>query len=107
MTVTARSDDCKANKRVDLTIYLCRYKVSVTARSDVPYFGPSLPSPAIVKRGPELREWLLAKLINAETACYKGTKQFFLKKNCPLTVFLPQESSILKEMTEDIFCALR
>ena len=29
-----------------------KYRVSVTARSDVPYFGPSLPSPLVFKRGP-------------------------------------------------------
>jgi len=51
-----------------------RYRVTVTARGDVPYFGPSLPSPPIFKRGPEFREWLLCKLINAETACYKAEK---------------------------------
>ena len=51
-----------------------RYRVTVTARGDVPYFGPSLPSPPVFKRGPEFREWLLCKLINAETACYKAEK---------------------------------
>ena len=50
------------------------YRVSVTARSDVPYFGPSLPSPPVFRRGPQFREWLLNKLINAETACYKAEK---------------------------------
>ena len=42
------------------------YKVSVTARSDVPYFGPSLPNPPVFKRGEEFKEFLLTKLINAE-----------------------------------------
>ena len=42
-------------------------------RSDVPYFGPSLPSPPVFRRGPQFREWILNKLINAETACYKVT----------------------------------
>ena len=50
------------------------YRVSVTARSDVPYFGPSLPSTPVFRRGPQFREWLLNKLINAETACYKAEK---------------------------------
>ena len=26
----------------------------------------------ILKRGPKLRDWILAKLINAENACYKS-----------------------------------
>ncbi|XP_060942255.1 rap1 GTPase-activating protein 2-like [Limanda limanda] len=50
------------------------YKVSVTAREDVPPFGPPLPSPAIFKKGPEFREFLLTKLINAELACYKSER---------------------------------
>ncbi|CAI5796743.1 GTPase-activating 1-like isoform X1 [Podarcis lilfordi] len=50
------------------------YKVSVTARDDVPFFGPSLPNPAIFKKGTEFREFLLAKLINAEHSCYHADK---------------------------------
>ncbi|XP_067112751.1 rap1 GTPase-activating protein 2-like [Osmerus mordax] len=50
------------------------YKVSVTAREDVPPFGPPLPNPAVFKKGPEFREFLLTKLINAETACYKSDR---------------------------------
>ncbi|XP_066552414.1 rap1 GTPase-activating protein 2a isoform X10 [Amia ocellicauda] len=50
------------------------YKVSVTAREDVPSFGPPLPNPAVFKKGPEFREFLLTKLINAENACYKSDK---------------------------------
>lgn len=50
------------------------YRVTVTARSDVPYFGPSLPSQSLFRKGPQFREWLLNKLINAETACYKAEK---------------------------------
>ena len=48
--------------------------MSVAARNDVPFFGPTLPSPAVFKKGPELREFLLTKLINAENACYKAEK---------------------------------
>ncbi|XP_027900805.1 rap1 GTPase-activating protein 2a isoform X2 [Xiphophorus couchianus] len=50
------------------------YKVSVTAREDVPPFGPPLPNPPVFKKGPEFREFLLTKLINAENACYKSDK---------------------------------
>uniref|UniRef100_A0A7N8YFX9 RAP1 GTPase activating protein b n=1 Tax=Mastacembelus armatus TaxID=205130 RepID=A0A7N8YFX9_9TELE len=50
------------------------YKVSVTARDDVPFFGPTLPDPAIFKKGPEFREFLFTKIINAEYACYKAEK---------------------------------
>ncbi|KTF75450.1 hypothetical protein cypCar_00038655, partial [Cyprinus carpio] len=50
------------------------YKVSVTAREDVPPFGPPLPNPAVFKKGPEFREFLLTKLINAENACCKSDK---------------------------------
>ncbi|XP_067382613.1 rap1 GTPase-activating protein 1-like isoform X12 [Channa argus] len=50
------------------------YKVSVTARDDVPFFGPALPNPAVFKKGPDFREFLFTKLINAEQACYKADK---------------------------------
>ncbi|XP_066547636.1 rap1 GTPase-activating protein 1 isoform X10 [Amia ocellicauda] len=50
------------------------YKVSVTARDDVPFFGPTLPDPAIFKKGPEFHDFLMTKLINAEYACYKAEK---------------------------------
>ncbi|XP_062827828.1 rap1 GTPase-activating protein 1 isoform X5 [Anolis carolinensis] len=50
------------------------YKVSVTARDDVPFFGPPLPNPAVFKKGTEFREFLLAKLINAEYSCYHAEK---------------------------------
>uniref|UniRef100_A0A3B3IMF2 RAP1 GTPase activating protein 2a n=1 Tax=Oryzias latipes TaxID=8090 RepID=A0A3B3IMF2_ORYLA len=50
------------------------YKVSVTAREDVPSFGPPLPNPPVFKKGPEFRDFLLTKLINAENACYKSDK---------------------------------
>lgn len=48
--------------------------MSVTARDDVPFFGPTLPSPSIFRKGPEFKEFLLTKLINAENACYKAHK---------------------------------
>ncbi|XP_078142802.1 rap1 GTPase-activating protein 2-like [Centroberyx gerrardi] len=50
------------------------YKVSVTAREDVPPFGPPLPNPAVFRKGLEFRDFLLTKLINAETSCYKSDR---------------------------------
>ncbi|GCB62453.1 hypothetical protein scyTo_0004251, partial [Scyliorhinus torazame] len=50
------------------------YKVSVTAREGVRLFGPPLPTQPVFKKGPEFREFLLTKLINAESACYKSEK---------------------------------
>ncbi|TNM84753.1 hypothetical protein fugu_008931 [Takifugu bimaculatus] len=50
------------------------YKVSVTAREDVPLFGPPLPNPAVFRKGREFREFLLTKLINAELASYKSDR---------------------------------
>uniref|UniRef100_A0A8C4DDF7 Rap-GAP domain-containing protein n=1 Tax=Dicentrarchus labrax TaxID=13489 RepID=A0A8C4DDF7_DICLA len=46
--------------------------VSVTAREDVPPFGPVLPDPPIFTERSLLREFLLTKLINAEISCYKA-----------------------------------
>ena len=72
-----------------------RYRVSVTARADVPYFGPSLPSPPIFRRGPEFREWLLCKLINAETACYKAEKFSKLEQRTRTSLL----SNLVEELT--------
>jgi len=71
-----------------------KYRVSVTARSDVPYFGPSLPSPPVFKRGPEFKEWILNKLINAETACYKAEKFSKLEQRT--------RSSLLANLVEEL-----
>ncbi|TRY89495.1 hypothetical protein DNTS_016068 [Danionella cerebrum] len=50
------------------------FQVCVTAREDVPPFGPPLPTPPIFTEGSILREFLLTKLINAEISCYKAEK---------------------------------
>uniref|UniRef100_UPI003AAD952F rap1 GTPase-activating protein 2 isoform X1 n=1 Tax=Centroberyx gerrardi TaxID=166262 RepID=UPI003AAD952F len=50
------------------------YQVSVTAREDVPPFGPVLPDPPIFTDHSLLREFLLTKLINAEISCYKAER---------------------------------
>ncbi|KAJ9597843.1 hypothetical protein L9F63_011338, partial [Diploptera punctata] len=71
-----------------------RYKVSVTARDDVPFFGPTLPTPAVFKKGPEFKEFLLTKLINAENACYKAEK--FAKLE------LRTRSSLLQSLTDEL-----
>ena len=71
------------------------YRVSVTARGDVPYFGPSLPSPPVFRRGPQFREWLLNKLINAETACYKAEKFSKLEQRTRSTLL----TNLVEELT--------
>jgi RAP1 GTPase activating protein 1 len=71
-----------------------RYKVSVTARDDVPFFGPSLPNPAIFKKGSEFKEFLLTKLINAENACYKADKFAKLEQRT--------RSSLLQNLVEEL-----
>ncbi|CAB3403741.1 unnamed protein product [Caenorhabditis bovis] len=59
---------------VDALTDRVRYRVSVAARDDVPFFGPTLPSPSIFKRGQDFRNFILTKLINAENAAYKSSK---------------------------------
>ncbi|XP_061075184.1 rap1 GTPase-activating protein 2 [Conger conger] len=50
------------------------FQVSVTAREDVPPFGPPLPDPPIFTECPGFRHFLLTKLINAEISCYKADR---------------------------------
>lgn len=68
--------------------------MSVTARKDVPFFGPTLPTPAVFHHGPEFKEFLLTKLINAENACYKAEK--FAKLE------LRTRSSLLQTLTDEL-----
>ncbi|XP_036340854.1 rap1 GTPase-activating protein 1 [Rhagoletis pomonella] len=77
-----------------------RYKVSVTARCDVPLFGPTLPNPAIFRKGQDFKEFILTKLINAENACYKAEKfaKLELRTRTSLLQNLVEE---LKEKTRD------
>jgi RAP1 GTPase activating protein 1 len=70
------------------------YRVTVTARADVPYFGPAHPSPPLFRRGIQLREWILNKLINAETACYKAEKFSKLEQRT--------RASLLSNLVEDL-----
>ncbi|CAL4078100.1 unnamed protein product [Meganyctiphanes norvegica] len=51
-----------------------RYQVSVTARSDVPFFGPNLPTSAIFNKDSNFKNFLLTKLINAELSCLKAER---------------------------------
>lgn len=71
-----------------------RYKVSVTARDDVPFFGPTLPTPSVFRHGPEFKEFLLTKLINAENSCYKADK--FAKLE------LRTRTSLLETLTDEL-----
>ncbi|KAF0767708.1 rap1 GTPase-activating protein 1 isoform X3 [Aphis craccivora] len=77
-----------------------RYKVSVTARDDVPFFGPTLPNPAVFRHGPDFKQFLLTKLVNAENACYKAHKfaKLELRTRTSLLHSLCEE---LKDKTKD------
>ncbi|KAK6628127.1 hypothetical protein RUM44_010609 [Polyplax serrata] len=70
------------------------YKVCVTARDDVPDFGPALPSPSIFRKGPEFKDFLLAKMMNAETAAYKAEKFSKLE--------LRTRTSLLQSLVEEL-----
>ncbi|KAG7223107.1 hypothetical protein INR49_015866 [Caranx melampygus] len=47
--------------------------VCYSERGCTSFWTPS-PNPAVFKKGPEFRDFLLTKLINAENACYKSDK---------------------------------
>lgn len=66
----------------------------MTARHDVPFFGPTLPTPAVFQHGPEFKEFLLTKLINAENACYKADKFAKLEQRT--------RTSLLQSLTEEL-----
>ena len=47
-------------------------QVSIACKDRVPEFGPYLCSPPLFKKGPEFRDWVLTKLLNAEFNCHKA-----------------------------------
>ena len=51
-----------------------RYQVATSQAQDIPIFGPAIPDGGIFVQGEEFREFLLAKLINAECASRDCTK---------------------------------
>ncbi|XP_063168502.1 signal-induced proliferation-associated 1-like protein 3 [Candoia aspera] len=51
-----------------------RYSVAVTRSKDVPPFGPAIPSQATFHKSGVFRDFLLAKVINAENAAHKSDK---------------------------------
>ncbi|XP_072175263.1 rap1 GTPase-activating protein 1-like isoform X3 [Diadema setosum] len=82
-----------------------KYKVTITARNNVPPFGPNLPSPSIFKKGAELKEFLLCKLLNAEHACYKAQKFASIQARTR-SALLDHLYHDLMSKNEDIFCAV-
>ena len=58
---------------LDLDDPLTSYRVCVTARADVPAFGPHLEGDGVLTAD-QVREFLLPKLINAEHASYRANK---------------------------------
>ncbi|XP_067316976.1 signal-induced proliferation-associated 1-like protein 3 [Anolis sagrei] len=50
------------------------YSVAVTRSKDVPPFGPAIPNRAVFRKSDVFRDFLLAKVINAENAAYKSDK---------------------------------
>lgn len=72
-----------------------RYRITVTARDGVNFFGPTLTDPSVpMRKGAELREFLLTKLLNAENACYKAQK--FAKLE------LRTRTALLTNLVEDL-----
>ncbi|XP_072107105.1 rap1 GTPase-activating protein 1-like [Mobula birostris] len=76
--VVVRAESAGTGERV--------YRVSVTARDGVPWFGPALPNPAVFPEGPEFREFLLTKLINAEYSSYRSERFSALEERTRGTV---------------------
>lgn len=73
-----------------------RYRVAVTARLDVPFFEPKLPVPAEFDAGPEFREFILQKLINAENASYRAEQFARLEART--------RSSLLQTLHDQLVC---
>ncbi|KAI6194084.1 Rap-GAP domain-containing protein [Aphelenchoides besseyi] len=73
-----------------------RYRVSVAARDDVPFFGPTLPAPSIYRKGQDFRNFLLTKLINAENAAYKAHKFSILAERTRVSLLDALHANLLE-----------
>ena len=91
---------------IDPCTSITRYRVSVVAQRDVPGFGPPLPSvqsisstagqSAIFDKGLAFKDFLLAKLINGERACYRASKFQALHQRTRATLLV----NLAKELRE-------
>ena len=82
---------------IDPCTSITRYRVSVVAQRDVPPFGPPLPAhSAIFDKGLAFKDFLLAKLINGERACYQATKFQALHQRTRATLLV----NLAKELRE-------
>lgn len=55
-------------------LYFCLCSVAVTRSQDVPSFGPPIPKGVTFPKSTVFRDFLLAKVINAENAAHKSEK---------------------------------
>ena len=73
-----------------ITHALSLTQVSMACKDQVPDFGPPLCSPSIFRKGPEFRDWLITKLLNAEFNCHKAPDflklavRTYIMHSCPL-----------------------
>ena len=96
---------------IDPCTSITRYRVSVVAQRDVPGFGPPLPNgsttdrqtisstagqSAIFDKGLAFKDFLLAKLINGERACYRASKFQALHQRTRATLLV----NLAKELRE-------
>ncbi|KAJ8320932.1 hypothetical protein KUTeg_002519 [Tegillarca granosa] len=79
-----------------------QYRVAVAARNDVPQFGPTLKNPSIYNKGPEFKDFILTKLINAELSSYKA-EQFSKLEERTRSALLETLHQELHRKNTDIF----
>ena len=73
------------------------FKISVVTKSDVADFGPSFVYQGIHKEGDMFKEQLLAKLINAERACYKSSKFLNLEQRTRYSMLSEASDKLIVE----------
>lgn len=83
---------------IDPCTSITRYRVSLVAQKDVPPFGPPLPPGAIFDKGLAFKDFLLAKLVNGERACYQAAKFQVLHQRTRATL-LANLAKDLREQT--------
>jgi hypothetical protein len=72
----------------------------MACKDQVPEFGPPLCTPSVFRKGPEFRDWLLTKLLNAEFNCHKAPDFLKLARRTHSQLFLHLIEDIANTMDD-------
>eukprot|EP00160_Parvularia_atlantis_P013963 Unigene3204_Nuclearia_a/m.9822 Unigene3204_Nuclearia_a/g.9822 ORF Unigene3204_Nuclearia_a/g.9822 Unigene3204_Nuclearia_a/m.9822 type:complete len:1313 (-) Unigene3204_Nuclearia_a:5-3943(-) len=79
-----------------------QYRLNVCTNDKVPAYGPQLPFPAIWSSADAFRQFLLAKMINAEKAAYKAPAFMARRKRTLLALLIQIQERFLSDAKKGV-----